>query len=145
MPREAAETQPLLGDQAAVPREAHWTQGCLCQRESDTAPLQGCLQCGERGPRAPRLLCSLPDPQFPGAAGRSPKATLRAGGPGGPRPRCLNRSLPPATAGLTHGEFSPRSSWGATRPPVEQGVWCAPQRGTYGICAPGPPPGKGGL
>lgn len=103
MPREAAETRPLLGDQAAVPREAHWTQGCLCQRESGTAPLQGCLQCGERGPRAPRLLCSLPDPQFPGAAGRSP-----------PRPPC-GREVWEAASAVPESEPASRHGWARTR------------------------------
>lgn len=42
----------------------------------DSPMLQGCLQCRERGPRAPRLLRSLPDPQFPGAAGCSPQGHL---------------------------------------------------------------------
>lgn len=64
MPREAAETQPLLGDQAAVPREAHWTQGCLCQRESGTAPLQGCLQRGAWASGTPPALLA-PRPSVP--------------------------------------------------------------------------------
>lgn len=38
MPHEAAETRPLLWDQAAVSREAHWRQGCLCQWVWGTVP-----------------------------------------------------------------------------------------------------------
>lgn len=77
MPHEAAETRPLLWDQAAVSREAHWRQGCLCQWVWGTVPCcRAVCSAGERGPRAPRLLRSLPDPQFPGAAGCSPQGHL---------------------------------------------------------------------
>lgn len=112
IPGEAAETQPLLGDQVTVPREAHWTKRplsagvgtvplCRAMRTAEERGLQG----RSVGLRMPPALPTSSLSQFPGhsearAPTRRPQRHLagrRVGGqcgtPGLWRPALLSQTL----------------------------------------------------